>query len=392
MTLKLSNRSDVSTFRALDNLAAVNKRIAAGEDIVRLEAGQPCFGMPEPVLAYARERLSIDKLQGYTDALGMQLLRGRIAAYIHQRYGVEIDYGRIAVTAGSSPGLVMAFIAAFDAGDTVAVCTPTYAAYMNTLKALDINIVEIPTGPETNYQPTAALLESYGKKFDGLIICSPSNPTGTVIDAGELKKICAWCDERGVRLVSDEAYHGITYERPAETALKFSKNVIVMNTFSKYFAMTGWRMGWMSVPEEMAIRIKRLSESLYVSPPTISQHAAYKIFDHLSDLDGYVAHYKANRDILREGLPKAGLSRLSAADGAFYFYADLSDYTNDAEGFCRAMVSEAGVSCTAGVDFDPTRGHTAMRISYAGTAADMHKACERLGHWLASGAQKKRAF
>ncbi|MCD8566969.1 MAG: aminotransferase class I/II-fold pyridoxal phosphate-dependent enzyme [Geovibrio sp.] len=222
-------------------------------------------------------------------------------------------------------------------------------------------------------------------------MCSPSNPTGTLIEDGELRKICQWCDAAGVRLISDEAYHGITYERPAETALKFSDNVIVMNTFSKYFAMTGWRMGWMSVPEEMAVRIKRLSESLYVSPPTISQHVAYKIFDHMDELDGYVAHYKTNRDILRTALPKAGLTRLSAAEGAFYLYADLSEYTNDAEGFCRAMVDEAGVSCTAGVDFDPTRGNTTMRISYAGTAEDMHKAAERIGNWLASKTQGKRA-
>jgi aspartate/methionine/tyrosine aminotransferase len=262
---------------------------------------------------------------------------------------------------------------------------------MNTLKALNIKIVEIPTGPETNYQPTAALLENSGLRFDGLIICSPSNPTGTVIAEDELAAICRWCEDKGVRLVSDEAYHGITYEKPAQTALKYSSSAIVMNTFSKYFAMTGWRMGWMSVPEEMAVRIKRLSESLYVSPPTISQHAAMKIFDHIDVLDSYVAHYKKNRDILLESLPKAGLGKLSAAQGAFYLYADLSDYTHDAEDFCRKMVAEAGVSCTAGVDFDPTRGHNAMRISYAGTAADMHKAAERLGNWLQSSDIKHRA-
>lgn len=388
MALKLSNRSDISTFRALDNLAAVNKRIKDGEDIVRLEAGQPCFGVPEAALAYGRERLTLDPLQGYTDALGMQLLRGRISAYIHQRYGVQIDYNRIAVTAGSSPGLIMAFLAAFNAGDTIAVCTPTYAAYMNTLKALDLKIIEIPTGPETNYQPTAELLEKSGQKFDGLIICSPSNPTGTLLEESELKKICNWCDTNGVRLISDEAYHGITYETPAQTALKYSSTVLVMNTFSKYFAMTGWRMGWMSVPEDMTVRIKRLSESLFVAPPTISQHVAYKVFDHLDELDGYVRHYKTNRDILLAGLPKAGISRLSAPQGAFYLYADLGDYTHDAEAFCRAMVSEAGVSCTAGVDFDPTRGNNTMRISYAGTAEDMHKAVERLGNWLAPAKAK----
>lgn len=385
MTLKISTRSDINTFRALDNLAAVNKRIAAGEDIVRLEAGQPCFGVPEPVLAYAQACLTREPLQGYTDAMGMVSLRERIAEYVQTRYGASITPGRIAVTAGSSPGLVMAFLAAFEVGDTVAVCTPTYAAYMNTLKALGIKIVEIPTGPETNYQPTPALLEAFPHTFDGLIVCSPSNPTGTVMDEETLKAVCAWCDDKGVRLISDEAYHGITYEKPAQTALKYSKSAIVMNTFSKYFAMTGWRMGWMSIPDdEMAVRVKRLSESLYVSPPTISQHAAWKIFDHLDVLDGYVAQYKRNRDVLLEALPKAGLSKLSAAQGAFYLYADLSEYTDDAEAFCRAMVTEAGVSCTAGVDFDPTRGHTTMRMSYAGKEDDMRKAAERLGNWLAA--------
>jgi aspartate/methionine/tyrosine aminotransferase len=250
------------------------------------------------------------------------------------------------------------------------------------LKSLNLKIVEIETSAQNNYQPTAELLEKSGKKFDGLIITSPSNPTGAIIDEPELKKICEWCDAKGVRLVSDEAYHRITYEKPAQTALKYSDNVIVLNTFSKYFAMTGWRMGWVVVPENMTDRMKRLAESLFVSPPTISQHLAYKIFDHLDVLDGYVAHYKKNRDILLAGLPKAGITKLSAAQGAFYFYADLHHLTNDSEDFCRRMLDEAGVSATAGIDFDSARGSATMRISYAGAPEDMSAACERIGGWL----------
>jgi aspartate/methionine/tyrosine aminotransferase len=379
---KLSLRSDIETFRALDNLRAVNARIAKGEDIVRLEAGQPCFGAPAEALKYAQEMIKNDPRQGYTDALGMTLLRDRIALYYRDQYGADLDYNRVIVTAGSSPGFILAFLAAFDAGDTIALTTPTYPAYRNILKSLNLNIVEIETTAESNYQPTAALLEKSGKKFDGLIITSPSNPTGTLIAEPELKKICEWCDQNDVRLISDEAYHRITYEQSAQTALKYSKTAIVLNTFSKYFAMTGWRMGWMIVPDDITDRIKRLAESLFVSPPTLSQHLAYKVFDHIDVLDGYVAHYKRNRDILLAGLPKAGMAKLAAAQGAFYLYADIHNLSNDSEEFCRRMLNEAGVSATAGTDFDSARGHTTLRMSYAGAPEDMIKACERIGGWL----------
>lgn len=379
---KLSLRSDIETFRALDNLRAVNARIAKGEDIVRLEAGQPCFGAPAEALKYAQEMIKNDPRQGYTDALGMTLLRDRIALYYRDQYGVDFDYNRVTVTAGSSPGFILAFLAAFDAGDTIALTTPTYPAYRNILKSLNLNIVEIETTAESNYQPTAALLEKSGKKFDGMIITSPSNPTGTLITEPELKKICEWCDQNDVRLISDEAYHRITYEQSAQTALKYSKTAIVLNTFSKYFAMTGWRMGWMIVPDDITDRIKRLAESLFVSPPTLSQHLAYKIFDHIDVLDGYVAHYKRNRDILLAGLPKAGITKLAAAQGAFYLYADIHSLSNDSEEFCRRMLNEAGVSATAGTDFDSARGHTTLRMSYAGAPEDMIKVCERIGGWL----------
>jgi aspartate/methionine/tyrosine aminotransferase len=384
MTLKLSSRSDIDSFRALDNLRIVNEKIAQGADIIRLEAGQPCFGAPDAVLKYAREMIQNDPRQGYTDALGMRLLRDRIAVYYRDTYGHDLSHERIAVTAGSSAGFIMAFLAAFDAGDTIALCTPTYAAYKNIIKSLDLHVIEIQTTAATNFQPSLALLENSKKKFDGIIINSPSNPTGTLIDPAEFQKIAQWCDQKGVRLISDEAYHGVTYETKAETALKFSDNVIVLNTFSKYFAMTGWRLGWVVTPPDMAGRMKRLAESLFVAPPTLSQHAAYKVFDHTDILDGYVAHYRQNRDILKTALPQIGFDKLSQADGAFYLYTDISAYTDNSEAFCKDLLDEAGVSATAGVDFDSARGHQFMRISYAGSADDMRAACVRLDYWLKS--------
>ena len=386
MALKLSNRSSIESFRALENLRLVNERIAKGENIIQLSPGQPCFGAPEAALQYAQDMIKQDPRQGYTDAIGAVFLRDRISKYYSERYNAKVDASQIIVTVGSSGGFIFSFLAAFDAGDTVAITTPTYPAYRNILKSLNINIVEIPTTSETNYQPTAELLAKSGKKFDGLIINSPSNPTGAMIDEPELKKICEWCDANGVRLISDEAYHGITYETAAQTALKYSKNVIVLNTFSKYFAMTGWRMGWMVVPHDMADRVKKLAENLLVSPPTISQHLAFKVFDHLDVCDSYVKQYKQNRDILRKGLAEVGFTKLSQASGAFYFYADIQNLTNNSEDFTRRMLQEAKVAMTAGNDFDSARGHGTLRIAYAGAPADMHEAVSRLKGWLAKAA------
>ncbi len=383
MALKLSRRSDIENFRALENLREVNQRVQRGESIIRLEAGQPCFGAPAPALEYAREMIARDPRQGYTEAVGMTALRERLSQYYKDMYGCTLEAGRIAITAGSSAGFILAFLAAFEAGDTVALTTPTYAAYRNILKSLNLNVIEIETTAATGYQPTAELLAACGKAFDGLIITSPSNPTGAMIPEDALKKICQWCDAHKVRLISDEAYHGITYEAAAQTVLKYSENAIVLNTFSKYFAMTGWRMGWLAVPTDMAGRIKKLAENLYVSPPTISQHLACKVFDHTDVLDGYVQFYKKNRDILRDGLPKAGLDRLSPSNGALYIYADVRNFTNDSEAFCRRMLDEIGVSATSGVDFDSGRGHGTIRISYAGPEEDMAEACRRLKDWLA---------
>ena len=382
MPLKLSARSDVENFRALTILSDVAERRAKGENIISLSPGQPCFGAPAAVLKSAQDFLAHDPIQGYTAAIGTLPLRQRIASYYHERYKYDLDPGRVVVTTASSGGFVLGLMSAFEAGDTVALTTPTYPAYKNMLKSMNINIVEIETTKETKYQPTAELLEKSGKKFDGLIITNPSNPTGAMIHEDTLKGICQWCDANGVRLISDEAYQGITYEKPAQTALHFSKSPIVLNTFSKYFALTGWRLGWMVVPEEMAPRIKKLAENLFVSPPTISQHVALNVFDHTDVLDSYVAKYRENRDILRTELPKIGFGDLSAAEGAFYFYVDTHNLTNDSADFCRRMLDEAHVAMTPGIDFDSYRGHSTIRISYAGSAADMREACARLKTWL----------
>lgn len=383
MSLKLSDRSDVESFRALAILSEVAERKAKGEDIISLSPGQPCFGAPPAVLKSAAANLEEDPIQGYTAAIGTLPLRERIATYYKEAYDYTLNAERVAVTPASSGGFLLALTTAFDAGDTVALTLPTYPAYIRMLKSLGINIVTIETSKEDNYQPSAELLEKSGEKFDGIIITNPSNPTGAMIDEDTLKGLCEWCDDNDVRLISDEAYHGITYETPAQTALHYSKNAIVLNTFSKYFALTGWRLGWMVMPEDMMPRIKALAENLFVSPPTIAQYVALKTFEHRDVLDTYVQQYRENRDILRDRLPKLGFGDTSSAQGAFYFYVDVHNLTNNSEEFCRRMLDEARVAMTPGMDFDTGRGSHTLRISYAGSANDMHEACNRLEKWLA---------
>lgn len=378
---KISTRSDVPMFRALDMLRQVNERAAQGIDIRRMGAGQPNVGAPQAALEYAISKIIADPRQGYTEAVGMPALRERIAAHYQNIYGVKAQAQNIVITSGSSAGFILGFLAAFDAGDRVAVTTPTYPAYRNILKSLNIQVVEIESREQDNFQPTLDLLQNCGQDFDGLIINSPSNPAGTMIDEGELKKICAWCAEKGIRLISDEAYHGITYGTKAQTALKYSDSAMILNTFSKYFAMTGWRLGWMVLPPELTDRVKKLSENLFVSPPTISQHVGYKVFDHLDVLDGYVENYRKNRAVLMAELPKARIPRFTNAAGAFYVYADVHHLSNDSEVFCRRMLDEARVSTTPGLDFDLTRGQGTIRICYADRHEDILEACQRLKNW-----------
>jgi aspartate/methionine/tyrosine aminotransferase len=380
MVLKLARRGQIPPFIAMDVLRAANEQAAAGEDVLHLEVGQPSTPAPGGVLAAARAALGRETL-GYTDALGLPALREAIATHYHRRYAVALDPARIVVTTGSSGAFLLAFLAAFDPGDRVAMAAPAYPAYRNILTALDLVPVELPAGPDQRYQMTPDLLHSLQQPLDGLIVASPANPTGTMLAPAELAEIARSCRDMGIRFISDEIYHGIVYARTAATALASSDEAIVVNSFSKYFSMTGWRLGWMVVPPDMLRAVECLAQNLYISPPALSQHAAIAAFDCGDELDANVARYAANRALLLAELPKAGLVQFAPADGAFYLYADVGHLTNDSPEFCRRMLREIGVACTPGVDFDPARGNAALRISFAGSSETMAEAARRLVSW-----------
>ena len=381
--MKISNRGLIPPFIVMDVMRAANEREVAGERVLHMEVGQPSTGAPKGVVDAVKETVGVDKL-GYTDALGIPALRFRIAQYYKAQYGVTIDPARVVVTTGSSGGFVLSFLAAFDVGDRVALVSPGYPAYRNILSALGIEVVEILTGPETNFQPTSELLAQEMSKngiFQGLIIASPSNPTGTMIAPDELKSLVAFCDANSVRLISDEIYHGITYGTVAETAVTLSDDVIVINSFSKYFSMTGWRIGWMIVPEDLLRSIECLAQNLFISAPSLSQIAGLAAFECREELDQNVKRYTVNRELLLRELPKSGFSNLASADGGFYIYADVGTLTNNSSEFCERMLAEVGIAATPGTDFDPTRGHRYLRFSFSGEASVMVEAAARLYEW-----------
>ena len=382
MALKRAARGSVPPFIVMDVMRAANERAAAGEDIVHLEVGQPATPAPGAVLAAATAALRSDPL-GYTDATGIADLRRRIARHYGEVYGIDVDPGRIFVTTGSSGGFILAFLAAFDPGDRVALAEPGYPAYRNILTALGIEAVCIETGPETRFQPTPGLLEEHGR-LDGLIVASPANPTGTMLDGDALRGLVEYCERHGIRLVSDEIYHGIVYRGAAESALRFTDRAVIVNSFSKYFSMTGWRIGWLVVPEDLDRSIECLAQNLFISPPTLAQHAALAAFDCAEELDGNVARYAENREILLEGLPRIGLTRFAPADGAFYLYADVGAFGMDSRELSNRLLAEAGVAVAPGLDFDRRRGGGYVRISFAGSQQDMREALSRLGRWVAA--------
>ncbi len=380
MALKVAARGRIPPFIVMDVMRAAAQREAAGEGVLHLEVGQPSTPAPPGVLAAAHHALDTDVL-GYTLAFGLPDLRQAIARHYAAWYGVDVPVERIAVTVGSSGAFVLAFLAAFAPGDRVALADPGYPAYRNILSALDIEAVSIPTGPETRYQPTPALLAAAGP-LDGLIVASPANPTGTVLSPTALAELTGYCRDAGIRLVSDEIYHGIVYDGRAETALAADPSAIVINSFSKYFSMTGWRLGWMILPEDLVRPVECLAQNLFISPPAISQAAAIAAFDCTADADAHVRRYAANRALLLEALPAAGLDRLAPADGAFYLYADIAGIGLDSETLCRRLLAETGIAITPGTDFDPARGHATVRFSYAGSTDDMAEAANRLGDWM----------
>jgi aspartate/methionine/tyrosine aminotransferase len=384
--LKISRRGQVPPFIVMDVMQAAADREANGGEVLHLEVGQPSTSAPAGVIAAAHKALDTDRA-GYTVAFGIPDLRHAIARHYRDSYGVEIGIDRIAVTTGSSGAFTLGFLAAFEAGDRVALASPGYPAYRNILSALNIEVVDLLTGPETRFQPTPELLErsqtESGKKIDGLIVASPSNPTGTILGASELASLCDYCRKSGIRLVSDEIYHGISYGTSVVTALDFGDDAIIINSFSKYFSMTGWRLGWMILPPELVRSAECLAQNFFISPPTLSQLAAVAAFDCREELDGNVRRYAANRDILLKGLPDAGLSDIAPPDGAFYVYANVSRITNDAADFCRRLLNDTGIAITPGNDFDPQRGDGYVRFSYAGSEDTMREACTRLKDWLA---------
>lgn len=381
--MKVSKRAQVAPFYAMEVLKAANERAAQGERVIHMEAGEPGAGAPSAVIAAARAALD-DAHLGYTESEGMPALRQRIARHYREFYGRDVPVERIMLTTGSSGGLLLAFLAAFDVGDRVALTHPSYPAYRNTLSALGLQTVGLPAGPETRFQPSVALLEALDEPVDGLILASPSNPTGTMIPHGEFEALAAYCDRHGIRIVSDEIYHGITYDQHAETVLAFTENAIVANGFSKYYAMTGWRLGWMVFPPDLVRPVELLAQNLFVSPPAIAQHAALAAFDCTAELDANVARYAKNREILQKALPEAGFGDLAPSDGAFYVYADVSPLTNDSEAFCREMLANTGVAATPGIDFDPERGNRYVRFSYAADTAGVQAAAAAIKRWLGS--------
>ena len=381
MALKVSNRAEISPFIVMDVMRAANQRAAAGKDVLHLEVGQPSTAAPGPVLAAAKSALDSDRL-GYTDALGIPELRRRIARHYIDFYGTVVDSARIVITTGSSGAFLLSFLSAFDQGDRVGLALPGYPAYKNILAALDIEVVEIPVDGSTRFQPTAAILDRLDVPLDGLIVASPSNPTGSMIGAEEFRLLADWCRSKSVRLISDEIYHGLTYGQTPVTALQLDADAIIINSFSKYFSMTGWRLGWMILPEDLGRAVECLTQNFFISPPTLAQIAAATVFDCYAELNANVARYAENRAVLLERLPGAGFEDLAPPDGAFYIYANVAHLTNNSEEFCKLMLAETGVAATPGIDFDPGRGAGYVRFCYAGSTGDMERAADLLKAWL----------
>ncbi len=381
--LSASRRSDVPPFMVMDVMAAAERIEAAGGHVIHMEVGQPAAPAPRAALAAAHRALDAGRID-YTSALGTPALRERIARHYRDSYGCAVDAGRIVVTTGSSGAFILAFLAMFEPGDRVAVTVPGYPPYRHILTALGCEPVLIETTSETRHALTGeALLAAHRKTpLQGVLVGSPANPTGTMMSREALTQLIAAAEGAGIRFISDEIYHGLDYAFPAVTAAELSANALVINSFSKYFCMTGWRVGWMVAPEPLVRPIERLQQNLAISVPTLSQIAAEAAFDGFEEMEAIKRGYLENRRILIEGLPRAGLSKFLPADGAFYLYADVSDFTSDSFAFAKTMLDEAHVAATPGVDFDPFHGRSFMRFSYARSAEDMREAVVRIARWL----------
>jgi aspartate/methionine/tyrosine aminotransferase len=378
-----SKRSDVPPFIVMDVMAAAAAIEAKGGRVVHMEVGQPAAPAPATALKAAKAALDHGRI-GYTEALGIASLRSRIARHYAQAYDLALDPARVVVTTGSSGGFILAFLALFEADDRVALANPGYPPYRHILSALGCEPVLIETSAQTRWAMTGkALIAAHRERpLKGVVIASPANPTGTMMDADALSQLIAVAEAEGIRVISDEIYHGLDYAFAAETAANLSERAVVINSFSKYFCMTGWRVGWMVAPENLVRAVERLQQNLAISVPALSQIAAEAAFDGRDEMEAVKHGYEENRRILTQGLPKAGLEKFLPVDGAFYLYADISRFSNDCLDFAKRMLNEAGVAATPGIDFDPVNGHNFLRFCYAGSAAEMHEAVERIGKWL----------
>jgi aspartate/methionine/tyrosine aminotransferase len=377
-----SQRSNVPPFMVMDVMAAAARIEAAGGHVIHMEVGQPAA--PAPATAIAAARAALGGRLAYTDALGVPSLRARIARHYAESYGAEVAADRIVITTGSSQGFILAFLALFEAGDRVAVASPGYPPYRHILNALGCEPVLIETTAETRWAMTGeALLAAHRQApLKGVLVASPANPTGTMMSAEALRSLIATAEGEGIKFISDEIYHGLDYAFPAETAVRLSESAIVINSFSKYFCMTGWRIGWMVLPEPLVRPVERLQQNLSISVPTLAQIAAEAAFDGRDQMEEVKHGYERNRTILIEGLPRAGLDRFLPVDGAFYLYADVSRFCDDSLDFAKRMLEEAHVAATPGLDFDPLHGRQFVRLSYAGAADEMDEAVARIGAWL----------
>ncbi len=378
--LKYAARGRVPPFIAMEVMRDANRLAATGTDVIHMEVGQPSTAAPSRVREAAARALS-ESVLGYTDGLGLPELRMRIARHYQEFYGVALDPARVIITGGASGAFLLAFLSAFNAGDRVVLASPGYPAYRHILTALGIEVVDVATGPEDLYQPTPALLDRVEGRIDGVIVASPSNPTGTMLGEAALTALVAWCARNGARFVSDEIYHGLTYDAPAITVAGLSDDAIVINSFSKYFSMTGWRLGWMIMPADLVPSISTLAPNFVISPPTLSQIAAIEAFESHDELQANLRRYAENREILVAGLPGCGIESFLPPQGAFYLYADIGNLTNDSLAYCRRMLHETGVATTPGLDFDAARGHRALRFSFAGKTEEIAEAVKRLRRW-----------
>lgn len=393
--LSAAHKRAIAPFLVMDVMAQANQREQAGADIIHMEVGQPGVAAPKAVREAAADELK-NGLIGYTDALGLPALRERIAHHYQTHYQCAVAPEQVVVTTGSSAAFILAFLSIFDPGDRVLLTQPGYPCYRNILAALDIDAVEVPLSSAQGWALTREMVEDAhagssssssalagaGRSgVQGALLASPANPTGTMMSAQRLKEICQTCAENNIWFISDEIYHGLTYGAAGETALKFNPSAIVINSFSKYFSMTGWRIGWMIVPQELVRPVERLAQNLYISAPTLSQKGALAAFDAIEECEANRAVYAANRELLLNELPKLGITDFAPADGAFYLYADVSRFTQDSAEFASRMLREIGVAATPGYDFDPVRGGQYIRFSYARTQAEISQAVERLRNW-----------